>query len=58
MDSYLKLLGKGLLASYKVAFMLAESKKAHAEAEGVIALALVVIAMPGAANAGKVSKFH
>ena len=43
MDSYLKLLEKKLIADYKVAHMLAKHKKAHTNAESVIAPALVIV---------------
>ena len=43
MDSYLKLPEKGLIASYKVAHLLAKRKKAHTDAESVIAPALAIV---------------
>ena len=44
MDSYLKPPEKGLTASYKVAHLLAKRKKAHTDAESVIAPALAIVA--------------
>ena len=43
MDSYLKLPEKGLIASYKVAHLLAKRKKAHTDAESVIAPASAIV---------------
>ena len=41
--NYLKRPEKGLISSYKVAQLLAKCKKAHTEAESVIALALAIV---------------
>ncbi|XP_076799874.1 zinc finger BED domain-containing protein 5-like [Clavelina lepadiformis] len=56
MNSYLKLPEKRLIASYKLAHLLAKRKKAHTDAESVIgpALAIVVEEMLGTAAAEKV----
>ena len=56
LNSYLKLPEKGLIASYKVAHLLAKRKKAHTDAESVIgpALTIVVEEMLGTAAAEKV----
>ena len=58
MDSYLKLLEKGTIASYKVAQLLTKRKKAHTDAESVIApaLAIVVDEILGTAAAEKVRR--
>ena len=58
MDSYLKLPEKILIASYKVAHLLTKHKKAHTDAESVIApvLAIVVKEILGTAAAEKVCR--
>ena len=43
MDNYLKLPENGLIASYKVAHLLAKRKKAHTDVESVIAPALAIV---------------
>ena len=53
-NSYLKLPEKGLIASYKVAHLLAKRKKAHTDAESVIGPTIVVEEMLGTAAAEKV----
>jgi zinc finger BED domain-containing protein 5/7/8/9 len=56
--SFTKLPEKGLIASYKVAQLLAKRKKAHTEAESIIApaLAIIVETMLGSDAAAKVKK--
>ena len=58
MNSYLKLPEKGLIASYKVAHLLTKRKKAHTDAESVIApvLAIVEEEILGTAAAEKVRR--
>lgn len=58
--NYLKLPEKGLIASYKVAQLLAKRKIVHTDAESVIApaLAIVVETMLGADAAKKVKKHY
>uniref|UniRef100_A0A8C4XCW1 Uncharacterized protein n=1 Tax=Erpetoichthys calabaricus TaxID=27687 RepID=A0A8C4XCW1_ERPCA len=58
LTNYLKLPEKGLIASYKVAQLLAKRKKAHTEAESVIApaLAIAVETILGPDAAEKVKK--
>jgi len=51
LNSYLKLPKKGLIASYKVAHLLAKRKKAHTDAESVIGPTIVVEEMLGTAAA-------
>ena len=57
--NYLKLPEKGLIASYKVAQLLAKRKKAHTDAESVIApvLAIVVETVLGIDAAKKLKEF-
>jgi len=54
LNSYLKLPEKGLIASSKVAHLLAKRKKAHTDAESVIGPTIVVEEMLGTAAAEKV----
>ena len=57
-NKYMKLPEKGLVASYKVAHLLAKRKKAHTDAESVIApsISIIVETMLGSDAADTVSK--
>lgn len=58
LTTYMTLPEKGMIASYKVAHLLAKRKKAHTEAESVIApaLGIIVETMLGSEAAEKVRK--
>ena len=60
MDSYLKLSKKRLFASYKVAHLFTKRKKAHTDAESVIALALAIVVeeILGTAAAKNFAEYH
>ena len=57
-NKYMKLPERGLLASYKVAHLLAKRKKAHTDAESVVApsVSIIVETMLGSDAADTVSK--